>query len=209
MDLSVGFPNGGVAAPFSDSLTKVCHGHTMPLDAPVSYPLDLYHYWLAKRDGRRMPARRDIDPAEIPALLPHLSIVEKVDGLFRYRLVGTGVARELGRDLTGRLVGSYVGADPKSAGALQAVSERVFTSAHPVFATGEFKLTSGAIHNMAVLILPLSDDDTNVNMTVSIRIIRFNFNLTASVDWLKGAWPSSRPGTASETKKITVIPVGR
>jgi hypothetical protein len=160
----------------------------MPLDAvQISYPLDLYHYWLAKRGGHRMPSRSDIDPAEIPALLPHLSLVERVDGLYRYRLFGTGASREIGRDLTGRLVGSYVGADPKSAEALQAVSERVFTSAHPVFATGEFMLTSGAIHNIAVLILPLSDDDTNVNMTVSIRITRFNFNRTAGIDWLKGA----------------------
>jgi hypothetical protein len=36
-----------------------------------------------------MPARRDLDPSDNPKLLPYLMIVDKVNGRFRWRLVGT------------------------------------------------------------------------------------------------------------------------
>ena len=72
------------------------------------YHLDLYRYWLAKRGGRPMPQRSDINPTEIPALLPYIGIIEKADGELRYRLIGTSMAEQLGFDATGAAVGSYV-----------------------------------------------------------------------------------------------------
>jgi PAS domain len=44
-----------------------------------------------------MPARSDIDPADIPALLPYVSIFHEAQGWFRYRLVGTAIAEQIGR----------------------------------------------------------------------------------------------------------------
>jgi hypothetical protein len=173
------------AFPLSDSLTNLCHAGEMPLEAPVSYHLDLYRYWLAKRGDGTMPARSDLNPGDVLALLPYLTILEKADGRFRYRLVGSATAREVGRDLTGSFVGSYV-STPESAAAVRAVCERVFTAALPNFATGEFKMNSGAIHNVSQLILPLSDDGVNVNMAISTLLARFNSGVSAKVDWLKG-----------------------
>ena len=63
--------------------------------------VELYRYWDAKRDGRPMPSRCDFDPCQVSALLSHLMIVDKFAGRFRYRLVGTVVADDMGRDLTG------------------------------------------------------------------------------------------------------------
>jgi hypothetical protein len=151
---------------------------------PISHHLDLYRYWLAKRASRTMPARRDLDPGDIPKLLPYLMIVDKIDGEFRWRLVGTAPVREIGRDPTGSFVGSN--STPESAAAAQAVYERVFTTAHPIFVTGEFKVKSGEIINMSLLTLPLSDDGAHVNMAVSALVARFNFHFTASTGWLKG-----------------------
>ena len=96
----------------------------------ISHHLDLYRYWLAKRASRTMPARRDLDPGDIPALLPYLMIVDKVDDQFRYRLVGTATAREIGHDPTGSIVGSYA---LECAAAARAIYERVFTTARPTF----------------------------------------------------------------------------
>ena len=127
-----------------------------------------------------MPARRDLYSADIPAVLPHLMIVDKVDGQVRWRLVGTTAVREIGRDPTGSIVG-------ESSAASRAIYERVFTTAHPIFATCEFKAKSGGIINMSLLTLPLSDDGANVNMAVSTLIARFNFRVTPSTDWLRGA----------------------
>jgi hypothetical protein len=151
--------------------------------APVSIHLELYRYWLAKRGNRIMPARGDLEAADIPLLVPYLTIVYKDNGRLRYRLVGTAVAQQLGRDMTGKLVGSFVAAD--SAQAVRAVSERVFAAAHPLFAAGEFKTKSGAIHNISQLLLPLSDDGREVNMTVSTRIARYKGDVRATSDWLK------------------------
>jgi hypothetical protein len=158
----------------------------MRLQALISHHLDLYRYWLAKRTSRSMPTRSNLDPADIPKLLAHLMIIDKIDGQFRWRLVGTAAVREIGRDPTGSIVGSYI-TGSGSAAAVRAIYGRVFTTAHPVFATGEFKVMSGANHNFSLLVLPLSDDGADVNMVISTLIARFNFGLTPSTDWLKGA----------------------
>ena len=44
------------------------------------------------------PCRRaaDVEPADVPALLPHLQLVDIVDGRFRYRLVGTALVTPSG-----------------------------------------------------------------------------------------------------------------
>ena len=157
----------------------------MPTQAPISHHLDLYHYWLTKRGTRPMPARCDIDAADILHLLPYLTILDKVDGQFRYRLHGSAVVREIGRDMTGGVVGSYV-STPKSAAAMRAVCERVFARAHPVFSTGDLKMKPGYVHNISVLILPLSNDGVTVNMAVCTLVARFNFGVKASTDWLAG-----------------------
>ena len=106
--------------------------------------------------------------------------------------------------MTGKFVGSYVAAD--SAGAVRAVSERVFTTAHPAFAVSEFKTKSGAIHNISQLLLPLSDDGREVNMTVSTRIARYKRDVRAASDWLKDA--PLKIGTAIQSRITLKISKG-
>jgi hypothetical protein len=80
----------------------------MPMQAPISHHLDLYSYWHSKRGTRNMPARSDMNPADIPRLLPYLLIVERAADQFRYRLVGSAIVDGLGYDATGGAVGSYL-----------------------------------------------------------------------------------------------------
>ncbi len=63
----------------------------------------LYDYWNSKRREGALPRRRDIDPVEIPHLLPiiYLLGVEHDPRRFRFRLVGTDIIRWFGRDATG------------------------------------------------------------------------------------------------------------
>ncbi|WP_367575660.1 PAS domain-containing protein [Pelagibius sp.] len=60
---------------------------------------DLYDYWraLSQRCGG-IPQRDDLDPAEIPSLLPFVFIVEKLpeDGRYRFRLSGTAIREIMG-----------------------------------------------------------------------------------------------------------------
>lgn len=65
-----------------------------------------YAYWRGKRQGDRLPSRGDLDPAEIPRLLPNLFLIDVLrDPLrFRYRLIGTAITERFQRDSTGRLI---------------------------------------------------------------------------------------------------------
>src|SRR6185312_12794369 len=57
----------------------------------ISEQRQLYDYWIAKTAGRPMADRSDINPAEIPRLLPFLSLIEiePASGRYRVRLAGT------------------------------------------------------------------------------------------------------------------------
>src|ERR1700691_1946571 len=62
-----------------------------------------YEYWLRKAAGRKLPRRRDIDPIEIPKLLPDVMLVDvEPDGRYRYRLIGTENTQAQGITATGR-----------------------------------------------------------------------------------------------------------
>src|SRR5258706_14898225 len=63
-----------------------------------------YDHWCRIAAGRPMPQRRDLDPADIPRLLPHVMLVDVDDGRYRYRLIGTANAQEHGMNATGRYV---------------------------------------------------------------------------------------------------------
>jgi len=62
-----------------------------------------YIHWqtMARRRGG-IPRRRDLDPAEIPRLLPHLFIVERVaeSGRYFFRLSGTAIREIMGFENT-------------------------------------------------------------------------------------------------------------
>ena len=62
----------------------------------------LYAYWNDLRKGRTAPERFEIQPAEIASLLPETFIAE-VDSASNYpfRLVGTRVCEQFGRELRG------------------------------------------------------------------------------------------------------------
>lgn len=65
---------------------------------------DGYDYWRSKMTANRLPSRGDINPIEIPRLMPHVVMVDvKREPAFdfRYRLVGTYVAEHLYTDHTG------------------------------------------------------------------------------------------------------------
>ena len=136
----------------------------------------MYRYWLGLRPaGRRMPARSQIRPEDIPALLPHLFLVDvlpqtrdsqkgdsRTGRRYRLRLVGTHIAEHMGTSLTGRYL------EEIATGALYDRYRHFFDAV----ATGP------AVHYLASelywrnrdwmmyrrLLLPLSDDDRTVNM---------------------------------------------
>jgi hypothetical protein len=66
---------------------------------------ELHAYWAGKRQGRAMPARADVHPAEIISHLPSVFLIGAEQGSktpqdFRVRLMGTALNELFGLDLT-------------------------------------------------------------------------------------------------------------
>ena len=69
----------------------------------------LFEYWRSKRQGRLMPARADLDPAELKMMLPSMILVDVVYDAtgkadFVYRLLGTHEVEVRGENPTGKRV---------------------------------------------------------------------------------------------------------
>ena len=91
-------------------------------------------YWQRIRAGRTMPLKRDLDPVDIPArLLPHLQIIDVVDGgrRFRYRLIGTSLVESYGKDYTGTHADELVSGERRRF--IHSVYQTVCTIKAPVF----------------------------------------------------------------------------
>jgi hypothetical protein len=62
----------------------------------------LYAYWDSVRNGRVAPRRFEIEPAKIAGLLPETFIAESAGHLgYRFRLAGTKICEQFGRELRG------------------------------------------------------------------------------------------------------------
>lgn len=66
----------------------------------------LYDYWLEKAAGRKMPSRTDINPTQIPRILPSISLVDINPelGQSRIRLAGTRLREIYDREITGMCI---------------------------------------------------------------------------------------------------------
>lgn len=63
----------------------------------------LYDYWLSCASGKAMPSRADINPAQIPRLLPFISLVDIEEDISysKVRLAGTRLRDVYDREITG------------------------------------------------------------------------------------------------------------
>jgi len=142
--------------------------------------LEMYAYWQRKRAARAMPARSDIEPAEIKRLLPGILLVDvrATDGAldFVYRLVGTREVDMRGHDPTGRRVAeAYYG---KSADLVTACYRRVVETCQPFLDDDCFHLPGQEWSPSASVYLPLSSDGARVNMIL----------VYSSFRWIAGGW---------------------
>jgi hypothetical protein len=132
--------------------------------------LKMLAYWESKCQGRSMPRRSDIDPAELIGLLPNVMLVDVVDDQrrFVYRLVGTGEVQLRGHDPTGKSVREgYFAATPEEA-EFRYVTVR--DTQAPYYDEDSFQVIDRYVSE-ANLFLPLSDDGQTVN-----KILVFSIN---------------------------------
>lgn len=134
--------------------------------------LQLHVYWLRLHGDRRLPAKRDIDPAAIKNLLPYLIIAEIHRDPFRvrYRLVGTEAAVFAGADYTGRWLHETGWGDAIEA--IAANFQRVADSARPLFGIDRLLWVDDKWKNYEWAMLPLSDSGADVTHCLVIEDFR-------------------------------------
>jgi hypothetical protein len=138
----------------------------------------MYDYWLGKRGGRTMPARADIEPAEIKKLLPMMVLVDVTADArrFVYRLVGTQEVAERGVDPTGKSV-----AEAFFGGSLEetlSCYDYVVRNRAPFCYRDPYAASDGQIQNDDIVYLPLSEDGANVNMVLVFTHCRNSWRRT-------------------------------
>lgn len=131
----------------------------------------LYAYWDGKRGGRRFPRRSDLDPVDIPSLLPGMFLVDVRRDPFDlfFRLAGTVLAVCYGSDVTGsRLI------DLNGSQTLELYRRAADTvrTAEPVLVSGLLQTPAEVYRRADHLLLPLGDRADRVDMLVGGAIFR-------------------------------------
>ncbi|HEX9464812.1 MAG TPA: PAS domain-containing protein [Alphaproteobacteria bacterium] len=134
-----------------------------------------YAYWQRKAGDRRMPRRADIDPTEIPKLLPHVMLVDVLEGgRYRYRLIGTENERAHGINATGRCLDEVLKGPEYKRHVLglydKVVGERRAVYSECLFLSPEM---GAAERHTKVLFMPLSEDGESVNLVFVMQVFLY------------------------------------
>jgi len=116
-----------------------------------------YRYWLAKRGIRSFPARTDIHPAEIKAVLPNIILAKVLDGGsdFQFRVVGEAVAAAHGFNPINWRVSELDSHVAGFSSVVMQVYKRVFGTGRPYASRGTLKHLDRGYRGFETVILPL------------------------------------------------------
>jgi hypothetical protein len=152
------------------------------LDDPLHR--QMYAYWEQKRGARRMPTRADIDPTEIPRLLPNLLISEYIAegdaGRWRYRLAGTAVAAAFGRNPTGRYIDELTKGDYRAF--IERIHGAVRDEQRALFCASEYTGARELRMSAKRLLLPLTTDGRDVDQIITLLVFRLGTGLPAVIE---------------------------
>jgi hypothetical protein len=128
-----------------DSERRLLRRGTRIEDFPSPILHEIHQYWLGKRGGRVLPPWSDIDPIEIPRLLPNLIVVGVEHGPLRFlfRLVGSLVIEFRG-NVTGPHVDDVPWNTPETRASVQESYALAVEQRTPVFVELEIRTRSGA-----------------------------------------------------------------
>jgi hypothetical protein len=127
-------------------------------------------YWRGKCAGRPMPTRADIDPLDIPRLLPHVYLVDvhEMPLDFTYRLLGTEVIANTEADFSGRRLSEIK--DRGSQGQLLEIYARVWATGAPSVDRILYRTKSGNQKYYENVVAPISTDGERVDMLFGASI---------------------------------------
>lgn len=125
-------------------------------------------WWREKAAGRRLPDRTDIDPTEIPKLLPYILLSEVVPPFrIRYRLLGTEVVAVTGMDFTGCYLDELI--PPGDEEAWMDNYRLCAESMRPVYGLSTVRTLSGGTFSYEFGIWPLTRGANSVCQFIGIE----------------------------------------
>lgn len=129
----------------------------------------LFSYWSSKRRNGALPRRVDIDPTEIPRLMPNIIIADIEHDPFRvrYRLAGTKVVEMTGYEFTGKYLDEI--ALPNDEGPFLECYRLACDSLAPVITRIRWRLGPNDVAEYDACFLPLSDDGQRVNKVLAFE----------------------------------------
>jgi len=124
-------------------------------------------YWHHLRGGRPMPARGEIDPTRIHALLPYLLLVDvlRAPQDFRYRLVGAEIDAISHRRFRGVRFSEVV--HMRQGNRLWAQYAEVAAERRPLWSEIPYVGADPFIRHMQHILLPLSSDGETVDTVLA------------------------------------------
>lgn len=119
-------------------------------------------YWNARKAGRAVPSRQDIEPADLKELLPYMMVVEIEAEPFRilYRLAGTRVVEMNGIELTGRYLDEFTHDEATYADQGIAAYREAWQRQCPVFGSYDWPTPSGEKYLVEFAIFPVTQEGT-------------------------------------------------
>ncbi len=131
----------------------------------------LYAYWDDKRGDRRCPGRSDLDPVDIPILLPSVFLVAVHRDPFDlvFRLAGTVLTGCYGSAMTGERLIDLPGSATTQ---LYHQAARAVRSGRPVLLSGPLQTRADAFQRADHLLLPLGESPGRVDMLIGGAIFR-------------------------------------
>jgi len=129
-------------------------------------------YWRSKCREGRLPARADIDPVDLPDMLPGIIIVEIVDEgerrRYRFRLFGTAHVEYNQRDLTDKHIDEVFG--PEDAARTEATYMQMIESREPHYWRTHMMLPGREFVHYERVMAPLASDGETVDMLIGMFV---------------------------------------
>ncbi len=148
----------------------------------VTFPLvrQGYDYWHSLRGERRFPAREDLRPRDIAALLPNMVLADILDGGrdFHLKIVGDEVSRAYRAPLNNRRMSEIAVDLPNSATRWLAIYRQVAQTGLPVIVRANVGLEAPEINfaQAETVCLPLGPSNDLVDHIMTFGKRTFGFN---------------------------------
>ena len=129
----------------------------------------LQKHWEGLRNGRRFPARAEIDPTAIYNALPYISVLQFQHAPYRiqFRLIGNEVGRLYGPGVQGRFIDEMEW-EPQDIIDTMHIYDRLYREAVPLFGLSYTNFQAKADRVFEWAVFPLSDDGARVTHVISI-----------------------------------------